>query len=64
MDKKLEIIKTIANNFKEAWDNDFPAEFEVINEMQQTELSIQFPNLFNAIIGIMEFADDDGEGDV
>ena len=64
MNKSLELVITIANNFKEAWDIDFPEEFQTINEMEQTELATKFPNLFDAIIGIMEFAEPDGEDDV
>jgi hypothetical protein len=64
MNNKLKLIKVIANNFKEAWDKDFPVDLKVINEIEQTELATKFPNLFDAITGIIEFADDDGEVNV
>ena len=59
MNKDLQLVITIANGFKDAWDMDFPGSFPEINEMQQTELAMNYPNLFDAIIGIMEFAQDD-----
>jgi hypothetical protein len=64
MNKSLELIKVIAENFKEAWESDFPVKFEDINEIEQVEFCNKFPNLYKTIIGIMEFADDDGEEDV
>jgi len=64
MNKNLELVKVIAENFKEAWELDFPAEFKEINEIEQVEFCNKFPNLYTAIIGIMEFAEVDGEENV
>jgi hypothetical protein len=64
MNKNLELVKVIAENFKEAWELDFPAEFKEINEIEQVEFCNKFPNLYKAIIGIMEFAEVDGEENV
>ena len=64
MNKNLELIKVIAENFKEAWELDFPAKFKIINEVEQVEFCNKFPNLYRTIKGMMEFAENDGEDNV
>ena len=64
MIKNYSILKVAAKELKEAWEQDLNGGPEWADEVEQAEFNSKWPNLWNAIHGIIEFAENDGEGNV
>jgi hypothetical protein len=57
-------LKAAAKKLKDAWEQDLNAGPEWADEVEQAEFNLKWPNLCNAINTILEFVENDGEGNV